>query len=139
MSSKFVRLAVLSLMIAVGFLLGMSRASIVQADTLNYPWYDATTLNQATYDWGYATCPSSDSGCKNYSNLLYTINGVTYGEADPWGYSLRNCTSYTAWRLTSVGVPSNSVTGLGNGGQWYNTAPAAESIFYFLQTVFRHL
>lgn len=41
---------------------------------------------------------------------------------DQYSYCLRNCTSYTAARLVSAGVPLNSVRGLGNGGNWYANA-----------------
>jgi len=94
-------------------------ASPANAEVLGYPWSDATTLNQSTYDWGYSPCPSNDTGCKLFK---YTKNGVEYGESDPWGYYLRNCTSYVAWKLSSLGVSSSYLTGLGNGGQWYDKA-----------------
>lgn len=37
---------------------------------------------------------------------------------DQWGYEYRNCTSYVAWKLTSLGVPRARVSGLGNAAQW---------------------
>lgn len=44
---------------------------------------------------------------------------VRSGECfDQWGYEYRNCTSYVAWKLTSLGVPSSRVGGLGNAVQW---------------------
>jgi hypothetical protein len=41
---------------------------------------------------------------------------------DQWGYEYRNCTSYVAWKLTSLGVPSSRVRGLGNAVQWLANA-----------------
>ena len=93
-----------------------------QASTGGYPWYNATYVD-ANYDWGYSTCPSNDTNCM----LFYGYNnGIKYGEADPWGYYLRNCTSFVAWKLTSQGVSACAVEGLGNGGDWYNNAPSSE-------------
>lgn len=96
---------------------------VASADTLGYPWYDATYVD-ANYDWGYSTCPSSDTGCM--SPFSGWLNGVRYGESDPWAYYLRNCTSYVAWKLNSIGVPASQFEGLGNGGDWYNDAPSGE-------------
>jgi surface antigen len=42
------------------------------------------------------------------------------------GYAYRNCTDYVAWRLISEGVSASDVRGLGNGGEWYNNAPASK-------------
>jgi surface antigen len=48
---------------------------------------------------------------------------VKYGEADPWGYYLMNCTSYTAWYLvTQEGKSAGTVQGLGNAYQWMSRA-----------------
>jgi surface antigen len=49
-------------------------------------------------------------------------SGVWYGEADPWKYYLRNCTSYVAEKLSSLGVPDSYIAGLGNGGNWYDNS-----------------
>lgn len=106
-------------------------AAVGTANALNYPWVGATTLDSATDDYGFTTCPPSDPHCKN---ILYPANKA-YGEADPWNYYLRNCTSYVAWKLSTLGVNpmyfSNTIyngkplTGImGSGGQWYNTEVA---------------
>src|SRR4051794_10650394 len=76
----------------------------VSYSDLGYPWVDATTLNASTFDWGYTTCPASDPNCKK---LLYPPNHA-YGEADPWVYYLRNCTSWAAFRLHQLGVPDSA-------------------------------
>lgn len=88
------------------------------ADTLGYP--DANmpcehapynvTGNCTNYDWGPKHTEAYDDPSE-YSSR---------------GYSYRNCTDYTAWRLESVGIPDSQVRGLGNGGQWYANAPASE-------------
>lgn len=105
-----------------------------KANDGGYPWANATTLNAATYDWGYATCPNSAPNCKTKT---YPLNGVLYGQYDPWNYYFRNCTSYVAWKLSSLGVPASKFQGLGSGGSWtnadskgvtVNTTPAAGSV-----------
>jgi surface antigen len=88
--------------------------------SFSYPWAAANYVD-ANYDWGYSTCPSNDTGCMTFSGYN---GGVLYGEADPWGYYLRNCTSFVASELTSLGVPAGDVEGLGNGGSWYSNAPS---------------
>ena len=57
---------------------------------------------------------------------IWYYNG-TYG--DPWGFALRNCTSFVAWRLrTTNGLTdfSNNVDGgaFGNADQWDDNAQA---------------
>ena len=42
---------------------------------------------------------------------------------DQWGYEYRNCTSYVAWKLSTLGVPAGKFSGLHNGGQWAANAP----------------
>src|SRR6266571_4425949 len=83
------------------------------ADDGGYPWAGATYVD-ANYDWGYSTCPSNDSNCMA---LTGTLNGTTYGEADPWVYYLRNCTSYAAWKINQIFNVSN-ITGWGNAATW---------------------
>lgn len=91
-------------------------ATTITYDDLSYPWASATYVD-ANYDWGFSTCPDNDSGCMTFSGYL---KGVKYGEADPWKYYLRNCTSYVAWRESNLGA---NPSGLGNGGDWYDKAP----------------
>src|SRR5438034_887621 len=67
----------------------------------SYPWSAAPVLDVSKYDWGYGQCPPNDTGC-------YTLpypegsSHPTAGMADPWGYGLRNCTSYVAWKINQV-------------------------------------
>lgn len=83
-----------------------------------YPWSGATYVD-ANYDWGYSTCPSNDTGCMS---LYGYLSGVKMGEADPWVYYLRNCTSYAAWKINNeFGV--NNISGWGNAVTW-NTGAA---------------
>jgi surface antigen len=64
-----------------------------------------------------ATQPAADvpRECARY---VWYING---SYADPWGFALRNCTSFVAWRLRET----NGVSGFSNhmdGGHWGNAA-----------------
>ncbi|HET8777747.1 MAG TPA: CHAP domain-containing protein [Candidatus Limnocylindria bacterium] len=87
----------------------------------SYPWMGAVQLNAKTSDYGYTKCPSDASRCMLQT---YRYNGKVYGEYDAWLYYFRNCTSYVAWRLRQAGVSSSKLAGLGNGGWWYDRAPA---------------
>jgi surface antigen len=119
---------------ASGF--GVSSAYVGQPHTisyqnLGYPWYGATAVDVAEFDWGYATCPSNDTAC---FVLRSTTSGATcnqgssgcYGEADPWAYYLRNCTSFVAWYLANHNVPFSdfnfSTEGEGEARQWLQDA-----------------
>lgn len=44
------------------------------------------------------------------------------GDGDPWGYCLRQCTSFSAWRLTKDG--KNPPKGYGDAGNWIQAARA---------------
>jgi surface antigen len=87
--------------------------------SLGYPWAHAPTVSAARYDWGYRRCPPSDAGCMRIVGMR---DGFRYGESDPWGYYLRNCTSYVAWQLAREGVPARYFNfasyALGNANQW---------------------
>ena len=118
---------------AAGLLVGCTLADMASedvaspppayADTLTYPWSDAAYVD-ANYDWGYSACPSTDPNCT--APFSGYKNGISYGESDPWGYYLRNCTSYVAFKLSTLGINSTLFRGLGNGGDWYNKALASE-------------
>jgi surface antigen len=85
----------------------------------SYPWMGAVELNAKTSDYGYKKCPSDAPKC-----MLRKYPGTLYGEYDAWLYYFRNCTSYVAWRLRQSGVSGSKLAGLGNGGWWYDRAPA---------------
>jgi surface antigen len=99
---------------------GSASAESITYSTLGYPWHAAPVVDASNYDWGYSTCPANDSGCMAFYGYL---NGVKYGEADPWRYYLRNCTSFVAWKLSTLGVDPNYFTGLLDGGDWWSSAP----------------
>ena len=48
---------------------------------------------------------------------------VKYGVADPWGYVLRNCTSYVAWKINAMF--SKDISGWGNADTFNTHALAA--------------
>jgi surface antigen len=79
----------------------VASATGISYQSLGYPWEDATPLVNTPKDFeaGYTTCPNDDQNC-----FERKYNG--YGESDPWGYYLRNCTSYVAWLLSQDGVPT---------------------------------
>ncbi len=97
----------------------LPNAKITSA-TGGYIWSNATTLNAATYDWGYATCPTTAFGCMAKT---YVKNGVTYGQYDARNFYFRNCTSYVAWRVSGLGI--NIPTGWGSATTWDTKATAA--------------
>jgi surface antigen len=93
------------------------------ADDGAYPWIGATTLNESTGDYGYSTCPTNDSSCSLLTNSSYP----GYGEADPWVYNLRNCTSYVAWKINSFfGI---NINGWGNASNWHAAAAAKYTVY----------
>jgi len=85
----------------------------------NYPWGDATALSVSTYDYGYASCPSTAPNCKA---RVYVKDGVVYGQYDAWNYYFRNCTSYVAFKLAADGKVG--LYGLGNATNWPDVARA---------------
>lgn len=104
---------------AIAILTGEPVKAASTPASLGYPWAHAPAVSVADYDWGYRTCPRSDPGCMR---IVGTRDGVRYGESDPWGYYLRNCTSYVAWQLAQDGVPARYFNfasyELGNADQW---------------------
>lgn len=117
-----VRLALVFLIVVIGvfsafFLMPVRTAHAID---LGYPWAGASTVPGGLYEWGYTTCPANASSCMILKG--YGTDGQTYGESDPYGYVFRNCTSFVAWKLASLGVPVSYIKGLGNGGQWYDNA-----------------
>ena len=107
--------------------LALAGRAAASGDPDTYSWAGATTLNSATDDYGYSTCPSNDTDCMAHT---YTKNGVVYGEYDPWGYSFRNCTSYVAQKVNQVF--GKSVSRWGNAASW---ASSAQSLGYSLDSV----
>jgi len=109
--------------------------------SLSYPWVGAQTLYNHTddYDAGYPTAQCEAVGGKvsaAYPDLVIPCSDpvsldpeaeqeiADYAFMDPWGYFLRNCTSFVAWQLYEHGVPKTTLMSLGNGGQWAKSAAA---------------
>jgi surface antigen len=99
------------------------------------------TLYNSPYDYdaGYPTSEcQADKGrlapdypdlvipCVDSQSLDQVAAAQIKGHAflDPWGYFLRNCTSFVAWQLYEHGVPPKAFMGLGDGGQWATAAAA---------------
>lgn len=97
----------------------VSTASPAAADTLSYPWSDAPC------EWGSAggdTCTNPSPPYDSYDWGEYDSNNVFHPYRN--GYEYRNCTDYVQWKEATKGVAVPS--GWGNGGQWYDSAPAGE-------------
>jgi surface antigen len=58
----------------------------------------------------------------NAAEGYWDMNGC-YG-SDPWGMCLRQCVSYTAWKVASTGryMPSSWINGKGNARNWVSSA-----------------
>jgi surface antigen len=63
--------------------------------------------------------------------MRLTYPGTTYDESDPWGYYLRNCTSYVAWKISQE-FSGRNISGWGNAASW---ATAAQNAGYSLDPV----
>ncbi len=94
----------------------------------DYPWADAAPVPQPpaldTYTWGYlskATCDGK-SAAYNCSTATLSTPDTTWYYRDQWGYDLRNCTSYVAWRVAAT--LGKDASGLGTATSWNNNAPA---------------
>jgi hypothetical protein len=99
--------------------LGFSEKAL--ADTGGYPWADAADVRPGppNYDWGYTECQPAMTAAGTCNNHLvpHPITKVLYHESDPWGFDVRNCTSYVAWRVNKefgVNIPSS----WGNADTW---------------------
>ncbi len=86
------------------------------ADTGGYPWSDATEINASTYDWGYNYCHPAMVAAQTCSTHYRYLMGVLYRLSDPWGYDVRNCTSFASWRANQAyGL---NLVGWGNANTW---------------------
>jgi surface antigen len=92
--------------------------------TGDYPWADATHVPQATagdnITWGYTDKAVCDAKSDDYDCNSHKVGA--YYTRDAWGYDLRNCTSYVAWRL-AVEFGANA-SGMENATKWDNYAGA---------------
>ena len=94
----------------------------VFADTGGYPWAGAQCVDgtncSTTYNWGYSLpCPSIDPNCLSYPYPNGT--NPTAGMGDTWGYGVRNCTSYVAWKINQVF--GKNISGWGDAKNWANS------------------
>lgn len=101
----------------------VASAPALAAETDEYPWANAQLLNLATYDWGYAECQQAMLQARVCSQQVFLKDGINYYQSDPWGYYVRNCTSYVAWRVSQeLGI---NIDGWGNAHSWDTAAQAA--------------
>lgn len=94
--------------------------TLAKADTGGYPWFDASTISAATYDWGYTSCQPAMQLAHTCHSHKKTKLGITYFLSDPWRYDVRNCTSFAAWKIhQEFGI---SIPGWGNANSWDTNA-----------------
>lgn len=110
----------------IGGVFGAGRAAAADVDTYSWPSALCDLTGSATgscsdWGWGYSNCPSNDTGCMR---LTGSYQGTTYGESDPWGYALRNCTSYVAQKISQE-FGGRNVAGWGNAANWATAAQQA--------------
>lgn len=75
------------------------------------------------YPWSSAVCVATGSQVGRCPNYEWTTGGRTTNP-NTGGYYYRNCTDYVAWKLISLGVTKQAVSGLGNAGRWDDNAPS---------------
>ncbi|HSW66853.1 MAG TPA: CHAP domain-containing protein [Bacillota bacterium] len=72
----------------------------------------------------YAASGSGAGWCADY-DFGDTPNDTSSANViSPYGYYYRNCTDYTAWRVSAEGVEPAQYKGLGNAKDWAANAPA---------------
>lgn len=111
-------------------LLQAANINRVYADDGGYPWVGATCIDgtdcSGTYNWGYTLtygqCPVADTSCLTYP--YPSVPPYTAGMGDPWGYGVRNCTSYAAWKVNQT--ENADIHGWGQAYLWATNAPITE-------------
>jgi surface antigen len=105
--------------IAVAFIIQTFRAD---AATGGYPWHDAP----CRYAAGGTSCINPSNADDKYNWYADEDRNDSFsGESennDPWGYWYRNCVSYVAWKLDSLGVADSKFSNLGSAKYWVNVA-----------------
>ncbi len=83
---------------------------------------------------GKPDTPTKPPPPRECAKHIWYYNG-TYG--DPWGFALRNCTSFVAWRLRETNGLSDFTTDLGGGrfGNAGNWDDDAEALGYLVDDV----
>src|SRR3990167_9494584 len=125
LESKIGRLAALSL-VALGFL-GIPKSSKA-ADISGYPWYpDAVHVAMPPakdmITWGYTDKATCDNKSAEFDCSSKTTDDGQYYFRDQWGYDLRNCTSYVAWRVAKEF--GKDISGWGDADKWETGAANA--------------
>jgi len=116
---RAISLFMAALLASVGFV-AFGPPTSAQAADGGYPWSGATAVPGGTYEWGYTSCPTNDTGCMAATDI--GTDGNKYGLADPWGYYIRNCTSWVASKLAANGF---NASGYGNAATWGTRATTA--------------
>ncbi len=99
-----------------------SAHAVGSAGTDGYPW-DLTTAkdvssepgSDGSYTWGYTQC------LQGMNCSAHTTGSTSYYYRDGYGYDIKNCTSYVAWKVNNVEqvVIPNS---WGNASNWASAA-----------------
>jgi len=115
---------------------GLLAGGVVTEDIIAATPAHADSISDALSNYPYKSMPcehansqgqySASGYCPNYD--WGPIHTTTYGDPSTnseRGFGYRNCTDWVAYRLHQLtgAVASSS---LGNGGDWYNNAPASE-------------
>ena len=119
-TSVLTRVLVVASMLATMLVAVFAAATPAQASDPGYPWASAPCGTSASCSgtsgtYGWYEDENGDGHLTGNSCGGTSPSGECF---DPYGYEYRNCTSYVAWRLTSLGIPASLVSGRGNGGQW---------------------
>lgn len=90
---------------------------------------EASSNGSAPGRWaGSSSYPWPNASMEYDDNCAY-YNGSGIG-ADDWGYCLRQCTSYVAWKLATDGKSNKNFSGLGNAANWgsYGSGISASNV-----------
>ena len=99
---------------------GKAQAETVTYDDLGYTWANAPCEFGAA---GGPTCVNPKDSTDLYDWGVFDANHVFHPYREG-GYEYRNCTDYVKWKESTLGVSVPNTWG--NGGDWYNNAPASE-------------
>lgn len=96
-------------------LIGQRRSDLASVQAEQQAAYAAA---RASWGGGYVTVGGGGGGYP-YASAPYPC--WTWGCADPWGLFYRECVSYVAWKLDSVGYGVRNFGGAGYAAQWPST------------------
>ncbi len=121
---RLMPIVAIPLLVSIGVptAVAITSATPAMANTLNYPWPTDTQAPCKFGSAGGSSCTNPSNPSDKYDWGIYDTNHVFHPYRS--GYEYRNCTDYVQWKESTIGVtvPSN----WGNGGQWYDNAPASE-------------